>query len=197
VPECGHGAGAYTDVGMAARIELDTRDDRGHPRRGARLSAGAALVPSLGDAPGTFGTVRAEAATYFAPSFPLAPVLALRAGGARAFGPYPWFDAPSVGGESTLRGYDFGRFSGDGAVFAGAELRARLGRFSLGLPGDLGLIVATDAGRVWLDGERSGRWHTSAGGGLWASLVDRSTTFSIIAVNGERTMVYVRGGFTY
>jgi hemolysin activation/secretion protein len=121
----------------------------------------------------------------------------LRAGGARAFGPYPWFDAPAVGGETTLRGYDFGRFSGDGAVYAGAELRTRLGGFSLGLPGALGLIAATDIGRVWLGGEQSGRWHTSAGGGIWASIVDPATTFSIVLADGERAMVYLRGGFTY
>jgi hemolysin activation/secretion protein len=128
---------------------------------------------------------------------PLTPVLALRAGGARSFGSYPWFDAPSVGGEATLRGFDLGRFTGEGAVFAGAELRARLFRFSLGLPGEAGFLAATDVGRVWLDGEAANRWHSSVAGGIWVSVIDRAATLSATLADGERTMVYVRGGFAY
>jgi hypothetical protein len=197
VPPYGRGSGEHTDVGVAAGIELDTRDHPANPRGGVRLRADAALVPAVWDAPGTSGSVRASASTYLAPALPLAPVLALRAGAARSFGSYPWFDAASVGGESSLRGFDAGRYSGDGAVFAGAELRARLFRFSLGVPGDLGLLAGTDVGRVWLDGERSGRWHASAAGGIWVSIIDRAATISATLADGERTMLYLRGGFAY
>ena len=197
VPAFGRGAGDYTDLGLAARFGLDRRDRPGHPRRGFTLNAGAALIPGLWDAPGTSGSVRASATAYVAPPLPLSPVLAFRAGAARAFGSYPWFDAPGVGGESTVRGYDIGRFSGDGAAFAGAELRARLFRFSLGLPGDFGVLAATDVGRVWFDGEGSGQWHASGGGGVWVSVIDPSATLSATLADGERTMLYVRGGFSY
>ena len=197
VPAYGRGTGGYTDLGLGVRFEMDTRDHIADPRRGVRLRAEAAVMPALWDAPGTSATVRASASTYLAPALPLAPVLALRTGAARSFGSYPWFDAPSLGGEANLRGFDLGRFTGDGAVFAGAELRARLVRFSLGLPGDAGLLAATDLGRVWLGGEASGRWHSSVAGGIWVSVVDRAATISASLADGERTMLYLRGGFAY
>jgi hypothetical protein len=31
----------------------------------------------------------------------------------------------------------------------------------------LGIIGFTEAGRVWLDGEHSGRWHSDYGGGIY------------------------------
>jgi hemolysin activation/secretion protein len=124
-------------------------------------------------------------------------VLAVRAGVSRAWGPYPWFESPAVGGEGSLRGYDVGRFAGNTATYGGADLRARLFGFSLGLPGDVGLLALTDVGRVWLDGEDSGRWHSAWGGGMWVSVVDASATLSATLADGERTMLYVRGGFAF
>lgn len=193
VPAYGRGTGEYTDLGFGARLDLQTAD----LRRGVRLSAGGMIVPGVWDAPGTSASLRASVSAHLAPLLPLAPVLAFRAGGARSFGSYPWFDAPSVGGEATLRGFDLGRFTGDGAVFAGAELRARLFRFSLGLPGEAGFLAATDVGRVWLDGEASDRWHSSVAGGIWVSVIDRAATLSATLADGERTILYVRGGFAY
>jgi hypothetical protein len=193
VPVYGRGTGEYTDLGFGARLDLQTAD----PRRGVRLSAGGTIVPGVWDAAGTSASLRASVSAHLAPPLPLAAVLALRAGGSRSFGSYPWFDAPSVGGEATLRGFDLGRFTGDGAVFAGAELRARLFRFSLGLPGEAGFLAATDVGRVWLDGEASDRWHSSLAGGIWVSVIDRAATLSATLADGERTMLYVRGGFAY
>ena len=197
VPALGRGAGDYGFTGLALSAELDRRDATAHPRRGARLEAAATLVPGLWDADGTFGSVEASAVTYLAAPLPLAPVLALRAGGARAWGPYPWFVSPTLGGEASLRGYDLGRLAGDGAVYAGAELRARLFEFSLVVPGELGIIALTDVGRVWNRGERSSRWHTAWGGGLWASFVDPRATLSATLADGERTLLYVRGGFAF
>jgi hypothetical protein len=149
------------------------------------------------DAEGTFGQVRTSGSMFLAPRLPLSPVLAVRAGGSRAWGPFPWFASPAVGGESTLRGYDLARFAGDAALFGGAELRARLVGFSIGVPGDLGVLALTDIGRVWLAGESSGRWHSAWGGGVWVTVIDRAATLSATLADGERTMLYVRGGFAF
>ncbi|MGH7630450.1 MAG: hypothetical protein ACREOF_13925 [Gemmatimonadales bacterium] len=195
-PPFGRGAGDYGFAGVAVRAALG-RNAEVHPRRGVRLQAGATLVPGTWDAAGTFGSVRASAATYLALPVPLSPVLALRGGAARAWGPYPWFESPALGGEASLRGHDLGRLAGDAAVYGGAELRARLFGFSLGVPGDFGVLGLTDVGRVWLDGERSGRWHSAWGGGVWLSVVDQAATLSATLADGERTTLYVRGGFAF
>jgi hypothetical protein len=197
VPAFGRGAGDYRFVELSARAELDRRDRTTPARPGFTLSAGAAVAPGVWDAEGTFGTVRATATAFLAPAVPLSPVFAFRLGLARAWGPVPWFDTPAIGGESTLRGYDVMRFAGDGAAFGGAEVRARLFGFTIGVPGDLGLVALGDAGRVWLGGERSDRWHSAWGGGLWVSMVDPAATLSATLADGERTMLYIRGGFAF
>jgi hypothetical protein len=55
-----------------------------------------------------------------------------------------------------------------------------------------------DAGRVFLDGESSDKWHSAIGGGLWVSLVDPATAMSLsVADSEEGTSVYVRLGMSF
>jgi hemolysin activation/secretion protein len=157
------------------------------------------VYPKVWDSEGTIATIQADASTYLsASSLPLEPVLAIRAGVRRSWGPYPWFEAAYVGGKSTLRGYDHDRFAGDAAVYTGAELRVRLFHFGGPLPGDLGGLALADAGRVWLHGEQSDRWHTAWGGGLWISVIDRSAILTTTLAKGsERTALYLGLGFAF
>ncbi len=196
-PPLGRGSGDYGFAAFGVRAALGRGNLGAGSAGGLRLTADATVAPGLWDAPGTFATVRATGAAYLGLPLPLSPVLALRGGASRAWGPYPWFESPMLGGEASLRGYDIGRFAGAAAAYGGAELRARLFGFSIGVPGDLGFVALTDVGRVWLDGDRSGRWHTAWGGGLWVSLVDPGATLSATLADGERTMLYVRGGFAF
>jgi len=129
---------------------------------------------------------------------PLEPVLALRAGARRSWGPYPWFDAAFVGGKTTLRGYDHDRFAGDAAAYAGADLRLLITRFARPVPGELGVLGLVDAGRVWLSGENSDQWHHSWGGGIWTSLIDPSAVFAATVARGaERTALYLTLGYAF
>src|SRR2546422_7071865 len=54
------------------------------------------------------------------------------------------------------------------------SLRLLAGRLPFG---DVGILGLADAGRVWIPGEPSDRWHAAAGGGLWlAWQQDRKST---------------------
>ncbi len=193
------GPGNYGQAGLRGQVRLDTRHGSTVASRGVRLSAVADLYPDWWDGHGTVGTVQADAAAYLPLTrLPLEPVLALRAGARRAWGPYPWFEAAFVGGKSTLRGYDHDRFSGDVAIYGGGDLRLRLLRYGGPLPGDFGVLGLFDAGRVWLAGERSNRWHSAWGGGIWMTLIDRSAVVSATLARGsERTAVYLGLGFAF
>jgi hypothetical protein len=193
------GLGNYGQVGLRAAMRLDTRHGSSRARRGVHLSAIADLYPDWWDGRGTVGTLEADAAAYLPlKALPLEPVLALRAGARRAWGPYPWFEAAFVGGKSALRGYDHDRFSGDAALYGGGDLRLRLLRYGGPLPGDFGLLGLFDAGRVWLEGERSNRWHTAWGGGIWLSVIDASAVVSATVARGsERTALYLGLGFAF
>jgi hemolysin activation/secretion protein len=154
--------------------------------------------PSLWDVETAFGSVHGEAATYLSGGGRLQPTVALRAGGKRVFGTYPFHEAAFIGGGANVRGFHPQRFAGDASLYGNAELRLELGHFFLVLPGDFGVFALADAGRVFLEGETSDRWHTAVGGGVWFAYLGRSRTVSIaVARSEERTGLYVRAGFAF
>jgi hypothetical protein len=171
--------GGYTQLGLRADAELDGRDAESFPRRGWRLEAGTSGYGGLED---PFGEAHVMGATYL--SAGAGPVLALRAGGKRVWGDFPFFESAFLGGGSTLRGHTGQRFAGDAMAFGGAELRMPLFRANLGLRGTVGVIGLADAGRVWFNGDSPGEWHTAAGGGLFFHAAGQSIFFTV--AQGER-----------
>jgi hypothetical protein len=193
-----YGTPSFGEVGMRAALRLDTRDVPAAARRGVYLNVEGSVVPEVWDVLTTFGAVEGEAATYLSTRGADPATLALRAGGRSVFGDYPFHEAAFVGGASTVRGLFSQRFAGDAAVWGNAELRLPLSSFYILLPGRMGVFLLADAGRVFLDGERSSRWHTGLGGGLWFAFLERANTITITLADGEdRLGLYVRAGFAY
>jgi hypothetical protein len=149
--------------------------------------------------------VHSEASAFLsASSAPLQPTFALRAGGKKVFGTYPFHEAASIGGggltgsHANVRGLYAQRFIGDSALYGNAELRLRLSKIYLFLPGEMGIFGLSDIGRIFLKGEESNKWHTAYGGGIWISLLRRDYTFSFtIAQSEERMAFYFSGGFLF
>ena len=193
-----YGSEVFGQVGAAAEVRLDTRNLLKAATRGFVLLAGGSFHPPAWDVEEPFGELHAEAATHLTAPFPLKPTLALRAGAKQVLGMYPFHEATFVGGEETVRGFSSQRFAGDGGAWGNAELRLLFGRYYLVLPGEYGLFALADTGRVWLEGERSDRWHTGVGGGLWFAYFERSNTVTIaVARSAERTGFYLRAGFLF
>jgi hypothetical protein len=66
------------------------------------------------------------------------------------------------------------------------------------LPTQLGVFGLADAGRVFVEGESSDKWHTAVGGGVSLSYLQRAYTFSVALASGEeRTGVYIQAGFGF
>jgi len=140
---------------------------------------------------------------------PVELALALRAGGKKVFGTYPYLEAASIGqgglgagalGEpqDTVRGFRARRFLGDASAFGNAEVRLRLSSITLILPGTWGINGFGDVGRVWLEGETSDTWHNGVGGGIWISLLNDRMAFSTgFAHSNEADLYYFKGGFSY
>jgi hypothetical protein len=191
------GTDPFGELGAQAEAELDRRDSETFPRSGFRLVAGGSAFPVAWDLDGPFGRAHAEASGYLSLPGERGPTLALRAGGVRAMGDFPFQEAAYVGGSRTLRGYSFQRFAGDAAVYGNAELRAPLVHTTLVVRGDLGATALFDAGRVFVDGEDSDRWHTGVGGGLWFAFLQRSTVVSVLFAHGEKNELYFRLGFPF
>jgi hypothetical protein len=98
-----------------------------------------------------------------------------------------------------VRGYSFERFAGDAMVFGNAEARVPLARVKLLVRGDLGVLGLADAGRVYLDGESQGDWHTAYGGGLWFRFQIRSSVVAASAAyaQGDKGTLYLKLGMPF
>ncbi len=191
-----YGGGDFGQIGLRVGLGYDTRDPSRATSPGFRLSAEGFLYPHAWDVYRVFGGVEGDVAAYLPISSRL--VLALRAGGKKISGTYPYQEAAYLGGSSTIRGYARDRFAGDASLYGNAELRLKLGKAVLVLPGEYGIFGLTDAGRVFVKGESSNRWHPAYGGGLFFSILDLSTVFSItVATCDERTSVYFMAGFWF
>ncbi len=193
-----HGIGSWGQVGAQLGLRLDTRDRHTAATRGLLLTAGGSAYPVLWDVTSAFRESHAEGATYLTAAIPGRPTLALRVGGKKVWGTFPFHEAAFVGGAGTIRGYSEHRFAGSAGVYANAELRLRLGRVFVVLPAEVGVFGLADAGRVYVSGETSDRWHAAAGGGLWLAPLSLSNTLSLaVARSPERTAAYARLGFAY
>ena len=184
-------------VSLDATLDWSRVDHEEIPRRGARLALSARAVPSLLDAADGYVRLSARARAYLSAGGSLKPTLALRAGVEESWGAAPYFDAPALGGSRTLRGFRSHRFTGDAALFGGAELRADLVDFIFLAPGTLGVHALADGGRVFFDGESSNRWHSAVGGGLWASFLNSHVISMTAARSVEGTTLHFRAGMPF
>jgi hemolysin activation/secretion protein len=117
-------------------------------------------------------------------------------GGQKIWGRYPWHESAFLGGSDTVRGYDRNRFAGDASAYANAQVMVNLFNLNLILPLRMGVLGLVDSGRVWVAGESSDKWHSSAGGGLFLRLLTTDlTVHGLLAVGDEGTRFYVNIGF--
>lgn len=184
------GADGWMGAGALADVRVDGRDTLAVTRRGWWLGARA---KGYGSDLGPFGSVGGEARTYL--SLGAGPILALRAGGEMVQGDFPFHEAAFLGGPGSLRGYPFQRFAGDAAAFGSAELRQPLGQVKLLVRGRLGVFALADAGRVWMNDDSPGDWHTNYGGGLWFETLGYAGTLTI--AQGNVTRWYLGIGLPY
>jgi hypothetical protein len=193
-----YGTDNFGELGAGLTFRHDSRDRPGTGTRGILVELGGNVYPAVWDVDGTFGEVHGEAISYLSAAAPLDPTLALRIGGKKLWGEYPYFEAAFIGDASTIRLGRENRYAGDASAYGSAELRLALAHFDLVLPTQLGVFGLADAGRVFLEGESSDTWHTAFGGGVSLSYLEQAYTLSVALASGdERTAVYVQAGFGF
>jgi outer membrane translocation and assembly module TamA len=207
------GAGRFGEVLVRGGFELDSRGRQTPfsgfrispvtatqvkmPTSGVRAKAEGFYAPSTWDVEKAFGGIEGNLAGYVGGQ---RAVLALRVGGEKVWGDYPWFEAADIGGSSSVRGFSNRRFSGDASLYANGELRFWLGtRRTPLLPLRWGLFAFYDTGRVWVKGEDSDTWHYGYGGGLLGQLIGMPMTFNAaLAVGDEGDLkFYLKYGYSF
>ncbi len=194
-----YGENGFGQIGARGEVDVDTRDVPAAATRGVHLVVGGSVHPSLWDVEETFGEAHVEASTYLSPAgVPLRPTLALRAGGKKVWGRFPFQEAAFIGDQRSARLGRQNRYGGDAAAYGNAELRLDLGSVFIVLPARFGIFGLGDLGRVFLEGEDSGTWHWAAGGGLWIAFLQSANTLSVaIAKSEDRLGVYATAGFAF
>jgi len=185
-------------AGGDASVVLHHADRDVNPRQGFRWENHAGVRVGVSGASDTFAPLASAFTLYLSPRLDPQITLALRAGAAHVAGDFPFYEAATLGGESTLRGYRSTRFSGRSSLYQNAELRiALLNVRTYAAGGTLGLLGFVDNGRVWADGEGSTVWHQGYGGGLWMNLFDLILLRGTIGASDEGTFVNIGFGFLY
>jgi hypothetical protein len=187
------GTRTWGALGARTSLLMDRVDNPTFPRLGFSLSADASAFPAVARLDGPFGSAGAQARAYLGGS--AGPVLALRGGVRQAWGDFPLQEAAFIGGGNSLRGSSSQRYAGDRAVHGSAELRQPLFRANLGVRGTVGAFALADAGRVYVDDDSPGGWHTAAGGGLFFIFLNRAVSVSYAA--GEKGRVYFDMGLPF
>jgi hypothetical protein len=191
-----YGVGDFGQAGIAARLGVDSREE--DSRSGALFEVEGTYYPKVWDVRSDFGEVHGQTGFVLGAASGLQPSLAVRVGGKRVFGEYPFHEAAFIGGSDSIRGLRPQRYAGDAAVYGNAELRLRLFRMNLLVPTDVGVLGLADGGRVFVLPDPSRRWHTAVGGGVWMSFLNRRNTLSVTAARSEgQVRVNFQGGFLF
>ncbi|HYC32186.1 MAG TPA: BamA/TamA family outer membrane protein, partial [Gemmatimonadales bacterium] len=193
------GAAGFGRLGLQGSIAVGGLDDLELDESGFGIALGGSLFGPVWSADEPFGELHLEAVSRMPLRLGLVPVLALRVGGKRVWGAFPYDEAAFLGGQRSIRGYDYQRFAGEASLYGSAELRVPLARvLEHSVPTRIGVFALGDAGRVWADGDRSRVVHAAAGGGLWLSFFEDRHTVSLAAASGaEGTRWYVRSGLAF
>lgn len=204
-----YGTGSFGQIGARAAIEYDGRDNPAFATRGFLARVAAAGYPGAWSVESAFGSVDGELRTYLTAPIPTNPTLALRVGGKKVWGNYPFLESAFLGGpgrvglgqgEGPVRGLHKNRFAGDASLYGNAELRLAVARINLVVPGEFGLFGAADVGRVFHAGDPDDAddWHNGNGGGIWLSWLERRATVSVAVMKGrDITGVYFRAGHMF
>jgi hypothetical protein len=192
-----YGFPRFGQAGVQLVAHYDTRvvPDTVKPR--AVFDLAASGYPGIWSATSAYESLSGSVATYITVPMPKRPVVALRGGGKKLFGDFPYFDAAFLGGGSNLRVEHRQQLAGDASVFGNAELRYPIAQFPFILPLDVGALAFADAGRVYVDGDSPGGWHSAAGVGFWVGFINPGTNVNIFFTNRSDHRILANLGFAF
>jgi len=162
----------YSNVDLA--YEYSNYDLKVNPTRGMNFEINTGIYSQLNGGNKTHGYIVPKIEFYNSVSRNRKLVLKTMAQGHFNLGnDFEFFHAANLGAKTGLRGYRNERFSGNGALVFGGDLRYGFNDFKTGLlPIQIGVFTGYDIGRVWVNNESSEIWHDDVGGGFWINAID-------------------------
>jgi hypothetical protein len=192
-----YGFSRFSQAGVQAKLHFDSRilPDTAKPHFIVDFTGSG--YPGMWDAETAYESVEGFAAAFINIPFATKPVIALRGGGKKLYGNFPYFDAAFIGGGRSFRVEHSQRFAGDASLYGNAELRIPLINFPTIVPTDVGLLGFADAAKVYVDGDAPGGFHTAVGGGFWIGAVNATRNVNVLFTNTKSRRVIVSLGFAF
>lgn len=186
-------------AGAQVLVDINSRNNPNLATRGLVLNAGVKQLFGLNSNSNALTQVHFDASILASFTSRAIAVYGARLGWYRNYGTFEVPQAQYLSGTENLRGFRRNRFAGRSAFFVNTEVRIKLAEFNTYLfPGYFGVLVFDDFGRVYAGDERSGRWHTGYGGGIWVAPIRRW----VLTITGahsieEKLLPYVSVGFRF
>lgn len=210
-----YGFDSFAEAGVQLKLHYDTRgspdlwdvsgrnilvklvEENPFPPVWGKVDFAASAYPGILDVETPYQKISGVAAVFLTAPFLTRPVLALRGGGEKVYGTFPYFDAAFIGGSRSLRTEHRQRFAGDAALYGTTELRVPIGTFPVIVPLNIGALGFVDVARVYADGDSPGGWHQGTGAGLWFAFVRSDLGITVVRTNNPERRNLVSIGFAF
>jgi len=157
-----------THLGLFIHYNTDRRNNKILTTWGYYINVRAHGYLGMNNYSKSFVQIIPEIAIYKSLNATQTIVLAERLGGGISLGKTTFYQSLFIGGHENLMGYRQYRFAGQYSMYNNLELRIKLSDFaSYVLPGQFGLTLLYDVGRVWENNDDSNKWHNGIGGGFY------------------------------
>lgn len=182
-------------AGLQIAYEFADVKDSVLPQKGITFSLNAKHTQNLDAGHRSFQTFAGNI-QFFIPLIPKLS-LAIKTGAATVAGTPMFYQYPSIGESFNLRGFRRERFSGKSTFYNNTELRYIKKVRSYLFNGKAGLLAFVDNGRVWMPGQKSGKLHTSYGGGILLAPFNLLSAAITYSTSEEIKMVQLRVGVLF
>jgi hypothetical protein len=183
------GFGKFGHVGLRSEAAFDSRSGNDVFAPGVEVRGTGKYNFRTWDARTAFGSVAGRIDAHLMTGSRLAWTLS--GGGKKVWGDYPFFEAAYLDQRTTI-GYGWNRFGGDASVYGGANLDIVVAKMRNMVPGDFGFSLFSNVGRVYFEGENSGKWHPSYGAGIFYAPFQRSSLYGLkVGVDEDRVFIVI------
>jgi hypothetical protein len=187
------GIGVEKFMGINSAIKFDTRDNAVETYKGLYAQLFGNYTPEILKNNFKFGKAGFDLRAYVSSDTVKGITLVLRTFGGKVWGKHSFYESFFLGGINSLKGFSRERFAGDGVLLGQAELRMRLFRVNILIPGLLGISAFGGTGRVYLESEDSKRWHSSYGGSVWITYLNRLFNVGVTVAKSDEGVKYFFG----
>lgn len=187
-------------LGFLVKHENKFLDDETIPTKGWRYNIGLTYYRNLNEELG-YANLEGSITGYAQIKIPFKVNLGSRIGFAHLSNDnYYFFHNNNIGGNNNLRGFHNNRFGGTTSLYGNLDIRVPLFYYKNHIaPGEVGLSVGLDTGRVWYPDANEGGWKNSISPGIWWTPYRFTSVnfFYSATSNGEENTTTLRLGFFF